>query len=254
MSNDLRIERDGELASIIFARENGLNILSASVLNALDAAWSALSRSGARVCIFRGEGKAFLAGADIKEMAAFTPAAAREFAELGQRVLDNIENSELATIAALHGACLGGGCELALACDIRIGAASLSIGQPEVNVGLIPGFGGTQRLPRIVGQGWALRMILSGEPLHAQQALDCGLVTELGDVEGLPARAEKLARIILSRGPRAIKTAKRLTRAALSTTLSDGLEMERQSFGDTFEGGEARKGLGAFLEKRPPVF
>lgn len=250
----LRIEKNGALASIVFSVEKGLNILSVGVLKELAAAWSDVEKHGARVCILRGEGKAFLAGANIKEMAAFSGPQAREFAALGQSVFGKIENSEVVSIAAIHGACMGGGCELALACDIRIGSTGMAIGQPEVNIGLIPGFGGSQRLPRVVGQGWALRMILSGEPLNETQAQYIGLVTEIGPAEDLPDRAEKLARTILSRGPVAVKTAKRLTRAALSVPLNDGLAAEAQAFGKTFECGEAKEGTAAFIEKRAAKF
>jgi enoyl-CoA hydratase len=250
----LRVEKNGTLASIIFSVEKGLNILSVGVLKELAAAWAEVESSGARVCILRGEGKAFLAGANIKEMAAFTGHQAREFAALGQGVFAAIENSDVVSIAAIHGACMGGGCELALACDIRIGSVGMAIGQPEVNIGLIPGFGGSQRLPRVVGQGWALRMILGGEQLNETQALSIGLVTDVGPAEDLAARAEKLARTILSRGPIAVKAAKRLTRAALSMPLSAGLDAEAQAFGKTFETGEAKEGTAAFIEKRAPKF
>jgi enoyl-CoA hydratase len=250
----LRVEKNGSLASIIFAREKGLNILSSPMLKEISRAWSEVEASSARVCILRGEGKAFLAGADIKEMAALDPKGAREFAALGQGVFDGIENSPVVSIAAIHGACLGGGCELSLACDIRIGSTGMVIGQPEVNLGLIPGFGGSQRLPRIVGNGWALRMILSGEPLNETTALQAGLITEHVDPANLTAHAEKLAQTIISRGPQAIKKAKELTRAALNSKQSAGLEGEREAFGMTFESGEAQEGMRAFIEKRAPQF
>ena len=254
MATGLRVERDGSLGTIIFAREKGLNILSTTVLKEIDAAWSELIAAKVRVCILRGEGKAFLAGADIKEMSQLDGPRARDFSAFGQSVFDKIENSDIVSIAAIHGACLGGGCELSLACDIRIGSTGMMIGQPEVNIGLVPGFGGSQRLPRVVGDGWALRMILSGEPLNEQTALSAGLITEFGDPSDLPARAEKLARTILSRGPEAIWISKKLTRMALNSKLSNGLGAERSAFGDTFDSGEAKEGMTAFLEKRPPGF
>lgn len=254
MSIGLRVERDGALASIIFARDKGLNILSTAVLKELDGAWASLKHPEVRVCILRGEGKAFLAGADIKEMSALDGPGARDFAALGQGVFERIENSEIVSIAAIHGACLGGGCELSLACDIRIGSTGMLIGQPEVNIGLVPGFGGSQRLPRVVGDGWALRMILSGEPINEQTALAAGLITEFGDPADLPARAEKLARTLLTRGPEALWIAKKLARMAFNSKLSNGLGAERSAFGDTFESGEAQEGMKAFIEKRPPKF
>ena len=250
----LRVEQDGSLATIIFSREKGLNILSSALLRELDAAWASLSSTGTRVCVLRAEGKAFLAGADIKEMSAFDAVQAHEFSALGQDVFGRIENSDIVSIAAIHGACLGGGCELALACDIRMGSAGMLIGQPEVNIGLVPGFGGSQRLPRIVGAGWALHMILSGEPINESTALAAGLITDCGDPSDLPARADKLARMILTRGPQAVKIAKRLTRAALNTTQSVGMQSEQNGFGETFTSGEAREGTLAFIEKRAPKY
>jgi enoyl-CoA hydratase len=254
MSTGLRVEIDGTLGMIIFAREKGLNILSTTVLKEIDEAWSQMIAAKVRVCILRGEGKAFLAGADIKEMSQLDGPRARDFSAFGQSVFDKIENSDIVSIAAIHGACLGGGCELSLACDIRIGSTGMMIGQPEVNIGLVPGFGGSQRLPRVVGDGWALRMILSGEPLNEQTALTAGLITEYGDPADLPARAEKLARTILSRGPEAIWISKKLARLALNSKLTNGLGSERSAFGDTFDSGEAKEGMTAFLEKRPPNF
>jgi len=251
---DLRIEQNGALAHLIFAREKGLNILSSGMLRELDAAWQKLEQSGVRVCIIRGEGKAFLAGADIKEMAALDGESAPKFAALGQGVFDRIEKSEIVSIAAIHGACLGGGCELVISCDIRMGSVGMLIGQPEVNIGLVPGFGGSQRLARIVGMGGALRIILSGEALDESMARNCGLITDSGDAADLVQRAEKLARTILSRGPQAVKIAKRLVRASLETPQDQGLALERDAFGETFASGEAKEGLTAFIEKRAPRF
>ncbi len=254
MPNGLRIERDGDVASIVFAREKGINVLSSWLLNELDAAWTEATQGSTRVCILRGEGKAFMAGADIKEMSALDGKSAREFAALGQRVFDKIEHSPVVSIAAIHGAALGGGCELALACDIRLGSTGMLIGQPEVNLGLVPGFGGSQRLPRVVGTGWALRMILTGETFNETSAHQAGLITEYVDPAALVAHAQKLAQTILSRGPKAVQIAKRLTRLAFDLRQDAGLETERDAFGETFETGEAREGMQAFIEKRAPKF
>ncbi len=250
----LRIEHDGPLSRIVFAAPKGLNVISSALLTELDAAWTQLESSDARVCIIRGEGKAFLAGADIKEMAQFDADGAREFSARGQGVLSRIEESLIVSIAALHGPCLGGGCELALACDIRVGAAGMSIGQPEVALGLIPGFGGTQRLPRIVGPAWALRMILAGEPLDEARALQIGLITDSGPAETLAERADTLARTILSRGPEAVRLAKKITRHDFAGGRDSGMRAECFTFGKLFENGEAKEGLSAFTQKRPPKF
>jgi enoyl-CoA hydratase len=252
----MRIEQEhnNTLAKIVFSNEKGLNILSVALLNELDGAWKEVVASGARVCVIRGEGKGFIAGANIKEMAVMSGSQAKEFAALGQGIFQRIESADCVSIAAIHGACLGGGSELALACDIRIGSCGMMIGQPEVNLGLIPGFGGTQRLPRVVGTGWALRMILSGEPITEVQALQIGLITDTGDAADLAARADKLASTILSRGPDAIRLAKKLTRAATENKQTLGLEAEAYAFGQTFESGEGKEGTSAFIEKRAPKF
>lgn len=251
---DFRVEHFGPLAQIVFNKQTGLNILTVDLLKELGDEWAALENTATRVCIFRAEGKAFLAGADIKSMANFDTQQARDFAALGQRVFKAIEQSKIISIAAIHGACMGGGCELVLACDIRMAAQGVLIGQPEVNLGLIPGFGGSQRLPRVVGNGWALRMILSGEPLNDQQALSSGLVTDVVPFAQLPAQAEKLAQTILSRGPEALRLAKKLVHASLNTDIDKGLSAEAYAFGLTFENNEAQEGTKAFLEKRMPRF
>lgn len=251
---DFRVEHFGPLAQIVFTKPQGLNILTVDLLQDLGLAWAELEKSTTRACIFRAEGKAFLAGADIKTMANFDTQQARDFAALGQRVFKAIEDSKIVSIAAVHGACMGGGCELILSCDIRMAAQGALIGQPEVNLGLVPGFGGSQRLPRVVGNGWALRMILSGEPLNDQQALASGLVTDVIAPAQLQSQAEKLAQTILSRGPEALRLAKKLVRASLNTDIEKGLSAEAYAFGLTFENNEAQEGTKAFLEKRMPRF
>lgn len=252
--SDFRVEQYGPLSQIVFCRATGLNILTVDLLTQLYEAWMELEKGPSRVCIFRAEGKAFLAGADIKTMTEFDANAAREFADLGQSLYSAIENSDIVSIAAIHGACMGGGCEMVLACDIRIGATGVLIGQPEVNIGLIPGFGGSQRLPRVVGNGWAARMILSGEPLNDQQALQSSLITDLVPPQQLLSHAEKLAQTILTRGPQAVRLSKKLIKSSFSTKLSAGLEAEAYAFGNTFETGEAKEGTQAFIEKRLPRF
>ncbi|MEI6231773.1 MAG: enoyl-CoA hydratase-related protein [Planctomycetota bacterium] len=254
MPDFMRVEYEGRLARLVLRREKGLNVLSSSVLTELKNVWREVEQSGARVCIVRGEGKAFLIGADIREMIAMDADGARAFSALGQEVFDRIERSDVVSIAAIHGACLGGGCELALACDLRVGSDGMSIGHPEVNLGLVPGFGGTQRLPRVVGTGVALRMILSGQPMKADEALRCGLITDSGSAEDLCIRAETLATMILSRGPNALRLAKRLTRSAFCLEQAAGLKAERYAFGSVFESGDAQEGLTAFIEKRAPTF
>lgn len=255
MGEFLKVTQDGQVATIAFFREKGLNILSIEVLKELGAAWNALEKEGkTRVCVIHGEGKVFLAGADLKQLGKLDAQTALEFASLGQHVFQSIELSPIVSIAAMHGAALGGGCELALACDIRLAAEDLKIGQPEVNLGVIPGFGGTQRLPRLIGQSRALYRILTGEPYNAQMALAVGLVNEVTSAENLLKTAQHAAQVVLSRGPQAVSTAKALVREALSRPLQDGLLHERDMFAKTFASGEAQEGIAAFLEKRPPNF
>jgi len=254
MPEFMKVAVDGQLATLTFARAQGLNTFSSKVLQELGEAWEQVEKSGARVCILHGEGKVFLAGADIKELHALDARKALDFAALGQGVFRRIELSPVVSIAAMHGAAVGGGCELALACDIRLASDDLKIGQPEVNLGLIPGFGGTQRLPRVVGEGAALRLILSGEAIGAAQAQDLGLVSVVGPAAQLLDEAKKLAATILSRGPLAVKTSKELVRKALSTSIEAGLAHERNAFANTYFTGEAHEGTKAFLEKRAAKF
>lgn len=255
MGEFLKVSKEGALATITFAREKGLNALSTPVLKELAEAWDELENDGqTRVCIVCGEGKAFIVGADIKEMASLDHAGAVAFSACGQKVFSAIENSSIVTIAAIHGAALGGGCELALACDIRLASDPLKIGQPEVSLGVIPGFGGTQRLARVVGLGNAMNMILGGDPISAEQALQVGLVSKVSAKDDLMADAKKLAEKILSKGPVAVQTAKQCVRQAVAVPLDEGLAFERETFGKTFASGEAKEGMSAFLEKRAPDF
>lgn len=255
MPEFLKVSHDGPLATITFCREKGFNTFTETVLKELGAAWNEIEKGGkTRVCIIHGEGKVFLAGADLKELVKLDVKGAIEFAALGQHVFQSIELSPIVSIAAMHGAALGGGCELALACDIRIAAEDLKIGQPEVNLGLIPGFGGTQRLPRIIGQSRALYRILTGEPYTAQMALATGLVHEVSSNDNLMKTAQHIAGVVLSRGPLAVSTAKALVRQAFSFPLQEGLLHERDAFCKTYATGEAQEGITAFLEKRAPNF
>ncbi len=255
MPEFLEVTQSGSRAELVFKREKGLNILSGPVVAEIEQAWDALESDGqTRVCILSGHGKVFVAGADIKEMAQLDKEKAVEFAARGHAAFSKIENSPIVSIAALHGAALGGGCELALACDIRLAAEGLKIGQPEVNLGLIPGFGGTQRLPRVVGVGAALNMILTGEFFTAEQALQMGLVSKVTSPEALLDEARSLADVILSKGPTAVQTAKQCVRQALCLPLAEGLATEQKLFGNTFGNGEGAEGMAAFLEKRKAAF
>ena len=205
-----------------------------------------------RVIVLTGEGKAFVAGADIAEMKEFDPIHAREFAQNGHRTLNKIESMNKVVIAAINGFALGGGCEIALACDLRIMAENAKIGQPEVNLGIIPGFGGTQRLPRLVGTGIGKELIFTGDTIDAQEALRIGLVNKVVPQDNILEAAKEIARKIASKGPRAIKTAKSIINQGLDLELHSGNSLEIRHFGACFGSEEPKEGMAAFLEKRKP--
>jgi enoyl-CoA hydratase/carnithine racemase len=239
--------------TLLPAREGRPVVLSSLLLEQLGAHALAAENDGAiRAGIITGTERAFCAGADIREMQGLDAAGAETFAKGGQAVFQRIEQSRLVWIAAINGHCLGGGCEMALACDIRICHEKARLGQPEVNLGTVPGFGGTQRLSRIVGRGRAAQMILTGEVIGAEQALAAGLVTEVTPTDGLLERARQLAGAIAAKGPTAIRLAKQAIYQGAELDLSDALDMEAQLFGECFGTGEAAEGLAAFLEKRAP--
>lgn len=204
------------------------------------------------VVVLSGEGKAFSAGADIAEMSHFTPFQARQFAQNGHRALEKIASVEKVVIAAINGSALGGGCELALACDLRVIAEGAKIGQPEVNLGLLPGFGGTQRLARLVGPGNAKELIFTAEPIDAQEALRIGLVNKVVKAEELIPYVDNLAKKIAAKGPSAVRFAKMCINYGLETDLTTGCAYEIDAFGLCFASTEPAEGTKAFLEKRKP--
>ncbi len=208
-----------------------------------------------RVVIFTGAGsKAFIAGADIGELKECDAAGGLATARRGQKVFSRLETSRLVTIAAVNGFALGGGCEFAMACDIRLASENALFGQPEVNLGIIPGYGGTQRLPRLVGKGKALQMILTGDALKADAAKACGLVDEVYPQEELLDKAKKMAGKIAAKGPLAIIAAKKSVYTGLSVDPWTGMEYEATRFGLICATRDKDEGLGAFLEKRRPDF
>ncbi|MGQ9678364.1 MAG: enoyl-CoA hydratase-related protein [bacterium] len=204
------------------------------------------------VVVLSGEGKAFTLGADIAEMSHFTPFQARQFAQNGHRALGKIARVEKVVIAAINGFALGGGCELALACDLRVIAEGAKIGQPEVNLGLLPGFGGTQRLARLVGPGYAKELIFTAEPIDAQEALRIGLVNKVVKAEELIPYVNDLAKKIAAKGPSAVRLAKMCINYGLETDLNTGCAYEIEAFGLCFASAEPAEGTKAFLEKRKP--
>jgi enoyl-CoA hydratase len=207
-----------------------------------------------RVLVLTGAGeKAFVAGADIGEFAERTPLEQRA-AMTGRRVFDEIAAYPKPVIAMINGFALGGGCELALACDLRVAADTARLGQPEINLGIIPGGGGTQRLPRVVGTGQAMRLVLTGEIVDAAEALRIGLVDLVHPAADLRARTLELARAMAAKSPVALQMAKSAVRAAAEMPLAAGLAYETELFATCFASDDKREGVAAFLEKRPASF
>jgi enoyl-CoA hydratase len=250
----VRIENmDPGIRLVTIDRPQKMNALNAAVRDALtDAAAEAAADADVRVLVITGAGeKAFIAGADIGEFADRTPLEQRE-AMATPTIFDRIWNFPLPTIAMINGYCLGGGCELALACDVRIGADTARIGQPEVNLGIIPGGGGTQRLTRLVGYGKAHQLILTGEIIDAVKAYEIGLLDEIVPANELVEKTLEVARAMASKSPVTLKLAKRALRAAYEMELSAGLEQERDLFALAFSTDDKVEGVKAFLEKRKP--
>jgi enoyl-CoA hydratase len=245
----------GHVATLTVNRPEKRNALNAAVRSDILEALDELGRQDdVRVLVFTGAGdKAFIAGADIGEFAERTALEQRSVMQ-GRRVFDEIAAYPKPTIAMVNGFALGGGCELALACDLRIAARSARFGQPEIRLGLIPGGGGTQRLTRLVGAGRALLMILSGELIDAAEAHRIGLVDMLVDDADLLDRTAAVARGIAQHSPVALRLAKAAVAAAWETPLSAGLALERELFVTAFASDDGREGVNAFLEKRTPAF
>lgn len=253
MGERVKLEFDGEMAVITLNRPEKLNALDTVTRKELLKSFSEVEEK-ARVAIITGSGKAFAAGADINELLQRDPIAALEAAKLGTELFTRIEESDIVSIAAVNGYALGGGCELAMACDIRIASRNAKFGQPEINIGIIPGAGGTQRLPRLVGLGMAKKLVLTGEMIDAEEALRVGLVEEIVDEDKLMERAKEIARKILKKPPLTVKLAKRALNASRSMSLPDGLRYELSLFSILFSTEDAKEGMRAFLEKRKPEF
>jgi enoyl-CoA hydratase len=254
----LKIEALGALAIVTVAREAALNALSSQVISELTAACGELEISAdVRVVILTGAGeKAFVAGADIAEMRELTPLQAQAFAEMGGALAQSIETSEKPWIAAVNGFALGGGCELALACDFVYASDKAKFGQPEVKLGIIPGFGGTQRLARRVGVAKTKELCMTGDTIDAAEALRIGLADAVVPHGELYAKVRELAGRIAANGPLAVAEVKRLVHLGQSATLEHALALEQRSFGLLFATADQREGMSAFLAKprRPPQF
>ena len=246
----IKVEVDGALAIVTIAREPALNALSSKVISELTAACGELEVSiDVRAVIVTGAGKAFVAGADIAEMRDLTPRQAQAFSEMGGALASSIEGSEKPWIAAVNGFALGGGCELALACDFVYASEAAKFGQPEVKLGIIPGFGGTQRLARRVGVAKAKELCMTGDMIDAAEALRIGLCDAVWPAGELLGKARDVAGRIAANGPLAVAEVKRLVQLGQSTTLDHALALEQQSFGLLFSTADQREGMSAFLAK-----
>lgn len=231
-----------------------MNALASGVFHDLDKAITELESAQVRVAIVTGAGKAFVAGADISEMNGMNVAQAKEYSLLGHRIFSRMETSPVIFIAAVNGFALGGGLELAMAADIRLFADVAQVGLPEPTLGLIPGFGGTQRLQRLVGQSNAAYLSLTSERINAQEALRIGLAAKVTTPDALLAETEAVALKILASGPQAIRTLKHTILNGADKPMPQALEFEAHEFSGLFAGSEAHEGLKAFLEKRPAKF
>jgi len=253
---NLKIEIEDRIARLTICRPRVLNALNLETLDELGRGIDEIAGNDAvRALILTGEGgKAFVAGADIKEMAAMSPTEAEAFSRKGQSVFNRIETCPKPVIAAVNGYCLGGGCELALACHIRIASENACFGQPEVKLGLIPGFGGTQRLARLVGKGRAWELILSGEIIGAEEALSAGLVNRVVPGEELSAAATELARKISENAPLAVSYCLETVRTGADLPLDAALRHEAAVFGLCFATEDMREGTSAFMDKRKADF
>ena len=254
--DNLDFASDQRIARITVNRPKALNALNREILLELEQAFTRVAEDDAiGVAILTGSGpKAFVAGADIAAMQALNPLEAREFAALGQRVMQRIEGCPKPVIAAVNGFALGGGCELALGCDIRIAAEGARFGQPEINLGIIPGFGGTQRLSRLIGRGRALELILTGEMIDAAEAQRLGLVNQVVAADQLLDRATALAEKIAGKGAYALQLAKQAVSNGLELDLERAIRYEQELFALCFATADQQEGMQAFLEKRQPRF
>ena len=244
-------EKKGNYAVITISREKALNALNSQVLEELDATLDAVNLDEVRCLILTGAGqKSFVAGADIGEMSTLTKAEGEAFGKKGNDVFRKLETFPIPVIAAVNGFALGGGCEISMSCDIRICSDNAVFGQPEVGLGITPGFGGTQRLARLVGPGMAKQMIYTARNIKADEAYRIGLVNAVYPQEELMAAAEKMAAGIAKNAPIAVRNCKKAINEGLDADMDEAIVIEEKLFGDCFESYDQKEGMAAFLEKR----
>jgi enoyl-CoA hydratase len=252
----IKIDVENYIATITINRPEALNAMNKVVVAELKKAMeNCVENDDVNVIVITGAGeKAFVAGADIKAMQKMSGREALEFSREGQELAMIIENSPKPVIAAINGFALGGGCEIALACDMRIASENAKFSQPEVALGIIPGWGGTQRLPRLIGKGRAIEIITSGEMIDAEEALRIGLVNHVIPQPELMEKVHSLATSILKNGPAAVGAALKCIHKGFDEHLENGLDVELNAFAELFETDEQREGTAAFVEKRRPNF
>jgi enoyl-CoA hydratase len=254
-SEEVILRKEGKVAYLLIHREKALNALNLNVMTRLDQIFSELENDEeVIVIIITGVGsKAFVAGADIKEIKEAGDKRT-EFIQRGQEIFFKIRNSSKVVIAAVNGYALGGGCELAMACDIRIASENAKLGFPETTLGLMPGYGGTQFLPRLIGMGKAKHMIFTGESLTAMEAYQFGLVEKVCSRENLMDEIDRIAKKIASNGPFAVKACKRAIHKGMELSLEQALRMEMEEYDRVARSKDAEEGLTSFMEKKPPTF
>ncbi len=247
----INYEAEGMVGVITINRPKALNALNSQVLEELDQTLNAVDLESVRVLILTGAGeKSFVAGADIGEMSTLTKAEGEAFGKKGNDVFRKLETFPIPVIAAVNGFALGGGCEISMSCDIRICSENAVFGQPEVGLGITPGFGGTQRLARIVGVGMAKQMIYSARNIKADEAFRIGLVNAVYPLEELMPAAQKLAAAIAKNAPIAVRNCKKAINDGLQVNMDEAIVIEEKLFGDCFESYDQKEGMTAFLEKR----
>ncbi|MCI8645611.1 MAG: crotonase [Firmicutes bacterium] len=255
MYETIKYEVSGGIGYITINRPKAMNALNGQVLDEIYAACTEIEKDDAvKAVILTGEGKAFVAGADIAQMNQLDAVGGRALMIKGHKVMNYIEAIEKPFIAAVNGFALGGGCELAMACDIRVASEKAKFGQPEVNLGILPGFGGTQRLPRLVGKGMAKYLIMTADMINAEEALRIGLVEKVASPEDLIPTCEKIAQTIMSKAPIAIGIAKSTINNGYDLDMRAASTLEIEAFTSAFASEDKTEGMTAFLEKREAEF
>ena len=250
MYQTIKYEVNEKVAKVTINRPEALNALNSTVLDELFDVFQEIDKdANVRCVIVTGEGRSFVAGADIAEMSTLNPVEGKRFAQKGHKLMNFIEKTEKPVIAAVNGFALGGGCELAMACDIRLASSKALFGQPEVGLGITPGFGGTQRLSKIVGPGNAALLILTAQNIKADEALRIGLVQKVYEPEQLMEEAEKLAKVIAGNAPVAVMACKTLMNKGYGLDLFSGCALEAEGFGVCFGTEDQKEGMKAFLNK-----